>query len=59
VVVVASIAAIAAVFVMLAFIRYHAAQQWPLLSPHINRESLVQRIDDLKHNKSLERTREG
>jgi hypothetical protein len=54
---VATSVALATTLVTFTFIKYHAARQWPMLAPHIKRESLAQRIDDLKHNTSLERTR--
>ena len=34
-------------------------RQWNVIIPHVNQESAARRLDDLKPNKSLERTREG
>ena len=37
----------------------HSLKQWPVLAPFIKADEVKRRIDELKPNKSLERTREG
>jgi hypothetical protein len=34
-------------------------KQWPVLAPFVDKEAIARRLADLKHNNSLERTREG
>ena len=36
-----------------------ALKQWNVIIPHVNQECIERRLNDLKPNKSLERTREG
>ena len=48
--------AIGASGLLLAYVS--SLKQWSAIIPHVNRESVELRLDDLKPNKSLERTRE-
>jgi hypothetical protein len=56
--VVAGIGCVLGVLTSFVVIYKHSLKQWPVLSPFIKVDEVKRRIDELKPNKSLERTRE-
>jgi hypothetical protein len=57
--VVAGVAGVLGVLTSFAVIHRRSLQQWPVLAPFIRADEVRRRINELKPNKSLERTREG
>jgi hypothetical protein len=55
---VAGMSCLAGVLASFSFIHAHSLKQWPVMAPHVNADSVRRRIEELKPNKSLERTRE-
>jgi hypothetical protein len=57
--VVAGVAGILGVLTSFVVINGRAIEQWPVLAPFIRADEVRRRLEELKPNKSLERTREG
>ena len=57
--VVAGVAGALGVLTSFAVIRRRSLQQWPVLAPFIRADEVRRRLNELKPNTSLERTREG
>jgi hypothetical protein len=55
--VVAGVSGILGVLTSFVVIHRHSLKQWPVLAPYIKVDEVQRRIDELKPNKSLERTR--